>query len=66
MGGKRTYYTSHSPASIARCRVRGSTRLKGAVDPRGFVWVVVGDAKQVRAQLHKLKLPIEVVEAARR
>jgi predicted Zn-dependent peptidase len=37
--------------------------LKGAVDPRGFVWVVVGDAKQVRPQLDKLKLPIEVVEA---
>ncbi len=36
--------------------------LKGAVDPRGFVWVVVGDAKKVRPQLARLGMPIEVVE----
>jgi predicted Zn-dependent peptidase len=37
--------------------------LKEAIDPRGFVWVVVGDAKTVRPQLAKLGMPIEVVEA---
>ena len=37
--------------------------LRSAVDPRGFVWVVVGDAKQVRPQLEKLRMPIEVIEA---
>ena len=35
---------------------------RDAVDPRGFVWVVVGDAKTVRPQLAKLKMPIEVIE----
>jgi zinc protease len=35
--------------------------LRGAVDPNGFVWVVVGDAAKVRPQLEKLGLPIEVV-----
>ena len=37
--------------------------LRGAVDPRGFVWVVVGDAAKVRPQLDRLGLPIEVMEA---
>ena len=37
--------------------------LRGAIDPAGFVWVVVGDAAKVRPQLEKLKLPIEVMEA---
>jgi predicted Zn-dependent peptidase len=37
--------------------------LKQAVDPRGFVWVVVGDAKTVRPQLARLGMPIEVIEA---
>ena len=36
--------------------------LKAAVDPRGFTWVVVGDAKQVRPQLDKLGIPVEVVQ----
>jgi predicted Zn-dependent peptidase len=35
--------------------------LRGALDPNGFVWVVVGDAAKVRPQLEKLKLPIEVM-----
>ena len=35
--------------------------LRGAIDPNGFVWVVVGDAAKVRPQLEKLKLPIEVM-----
>ncbi|HVM36772.1 MAG TPA: pitrilysin family protein [Sphingomicrobium sp.] len=37
--------------------------LKEAIDPRGFVWVVVGDAKTVRPQLNRLGMPIEVIEA---
>ena len=36
--------------------------LKGAVDPNGFVWIVVGDAKTVRPQLEKLGYPVEVAE----
>jgi predicted Zn-dependent peptidase len=36
--------------------------LRGALDPKGFVWVVVGDAAKVRPQLAKLGMPIEVME----
>jgi len=35
-----------------------------AIDPKKVVWVVVGDAKTVRAQLDKVGLPVEVVPAA--
>ncbi len=37
--------------------------LRGAVDPKGFVWVVVGDAAQVKPQLDKLGIPVEVAQA---
>src|SRR4029079_6307699 len=36
---------------------------RAALDPKGFVWIVVGDAAKVRPQLEKLGMPIEVVEA---
>jgi predicted Zn-dependent peptidase len=36
---------------------------RSVIDPRGFTWVVVGDAAKIRPQLEKLGLPIEVVEA---
>jgi predicted Zn-dependent peptidase len=38
------------------------TALRQAVDPKGFVWIVVGDAKTVRPQLEKLGYPVEVAE----
>ena len=37
--------------------------MRDAVDPNGFVWVVVGDAAKVKPQLDKLGYPVEVVEA---
>jgi predicted Zn-dependent peptidase len=37
--------------------------IRGLIDPKGFTWIVVGDAAKVRPQLEKLGLPIEVVEA---
>ncbi|MEA1072216.1 pitrilysin family protein [Sphingomonas sp. LY160] len=36
--------------------------IRGAVDPKGFVWVVVGDAAKVKPQLDKLGLPVEVIQ----
>jgi predicted Zn-dependent peptidase len=33
------------------------------IDPTKFIWVVVGDASRVRAQLEPLGLPIETVGA---
>ena len=46
-------------------KYRGQTRatldaaLRGALDPNGFVWVVVGDAAKIRPQLARLRMPIE-------
>jgi predicted Zn-dependent peptidase len=37
--------------------------IRGVIDPKGFTWIVVGDAAKVRPQLEKLGLPIEVIEA---
>ena len=34
-----------------------------AIDPKRLVWVVVGDAAKVRAQLDALHMPIEVMTA---
>jgi len=36
--------------------------LKTAVNPNSFAWVVVGDARQVKPQLDKLGLPVEVIQ----
>jgi predicted Zn-dependent peptidase len=36
-----------------------------AIDPKDFVWVVVGDASKVRGQLDSIGLPVEVVSADR-
>jgi predicted Zn-dependent peptidase len=49
-------------------RYRGLTQggidqaLRGAIDPRGFSWVVVGEAAKVRPQLEKLGMPIQEVQ----
>ncbi|HEX2726579.1 MAG TPA: pitrilysin family protein [Beijerinckiaceae bacterium] len=37
--------------------------LKGAIDPKAFTWVVVGEAAKVRPQLEKLGYPVKVIEA---
>lgn len=37
---------------------------RAALDPKKFVWVVVGDARTVKPQLDSLGLPVEVVPAA--
>ena len=36
---------------------------RGALDPGRFVWVVVGDAATVKAQLDTLGLPVEILPA---
>ncbi len=47
---------------------RGQTRAsldaaaRAAIAPEGFTYVVVGDAAQIRPQLEKLGMPIEVVQ----
>jgi predicted Zn-dependent peptidase len=49
-------YHAQTPQSLDRA-------IRGVIDPKGFTWIVVGDAAKVRPQLEKLGLPIEVVEA---
>jgi zinc protease len=36
--------------------------LRGAIDPKAFSWVVVGEAAKVRPQLEKLGMPIQVIQ----
>lgn len=38
--------------------------IEAALNPKSFVWVVVGDAKTVKPQLDTLGLPVEVIEPA--
>lgn len=40
------------------------TAARAALDPKQFVWIVVGDASKVRGQLDSLGLPVEVVASA--
>ncbi|HUG73247.1 MAG TPA: pitrilysin family protein, partial [Steroidobacteraceae bacterium] len=37
--------------------------VRGAIDPDGFTWVVVGDKTRVLPQLEALKLPLTVIDA---
>ena len=39
----------------------GEAALRSALDPNGFVWVVVGDAAKIRPQLERLRMPITVM-----
>lgn len=49
-------YRSYTAASLDQA-------IRGAIDPNGFIWVVVGDAAKVKPQLDKLGIPVEVIEA---
>jgi predicted Zn-dependent peptidase len=49
-------YRAQTPASLDQA-------ARSALDPKGFTWIVVGDAAKVRPQLEKLGMPIETVEA---
>ena len=49
-------YRALTPASA-------DAAIRRAIDPKGFTWIVVGDAAKIRPQLDKLGMPIEVVEA---
>jgi zinc protease len=61
-GRPDNYYELLAGKYRAQTRASLDAALRGAVDPNGFVWVVVGDAAKVRPQLEKLGMPIEVVQ----
>jgi len=57
------YYETLAPEYRSLTAAKLDQAARSTIDPKGFTWVVVGDAAKVRPQLDKLGLPIEVVEA---
>jgi len=61
-GRPDNYYELLAGKYRAQTRASLDAALRGAVDPNGFVWVVVGDAAKIRPQLETLGMPIEVMQ----
>lgn len=58
------YYATITPRYRAMKVGELNKSIQAALNPKDFVWVVVGDAKSVKPQLDGLGLPVEVIEAA--
>ncbi|QNA85638.1 insulinase family protein [Sphingomonas sp. So64.6b] len=58
------YYATITQKYRAMTQSELDAAARAAIDPKTFIWVVVGDAKTVRPQLDSLGLPVEVVPAA--
>ncbi len=63
LGKPDNYYETLAPEYRSLTRANLDRAARAALDPKGFTWIVVGDAAKVRPQLEKLGIPIEVVEA---
>jgi predicted Zn-dependent peptidase len=63
LGYPDNYYETLAPEYRAQTRASLDKAARSALDPKGFTWIVVGDAAKVRPQLEKLGMPIEVVDA---
>jgi predicted Zn-dependent peptidase len=63
LGRPDDYYETLPAKYRALTTASADQAIRSAVDPKGFTWIVVGDAAKIRPQLEKLGLPIEVVEA---
>jgi zinc protease len=63
LGKPDNYYETLAPEYRALTAAKLDQAARAALDPKGFTWIVVGDAAKVRPQLEKLGMPIEVVEA---
>ena len=61
-GRPDNYYELLADRYRSQTRASLDAALRGAISPKGFTWVVVGDAAKVRPQLAKLGIPVEVVE----
>ncbi|MFL6743317.1 MAG: M16 family metallopeptidase [Sphingomicrobium sp.] len=57
------YYETLAPEYRSLTAAKLDQAARSTIDPKGFTWIVVGDAAKVRPQLEKLGLPIEVVQA---
>jgi predicted Zn-dependent peptidase len=63
LGRPDDYYEKLAPEYRAQTQASLNEAARKVIDPKGFTWIVVGDAAKVRPQLEKLGLPIEAVEA---
>jgi predicted Zn-dependent peptidase len=63
LGRPDNYYETLAPKYRALTTASLDQAVRAALDPKGFTWIVVGDAAKIRPQLDKLGMPIEVVEA---
>jgi len=63
LGKPDNYYETLAPEYRGLTAATLDKAARAAMDPKGFTWIVVGDAAKVRPQLEKLGMPIEVVEA---
>jgi len=63
LGRPDDYYEKLAPEYRAQTQASLNDAARKVIDPKGFTWIVVGDAAKIRPQLEKLGLPIEVVEA---
>jgi predicted Zn-dependent peptidase len=61
-GRPDNYYELLADKYRAQTQATLDAALRGAIDPNGFVWVVVGDAAKVKPQLAKLGLPVEEIQ----
>ena len=52
-------------ATAAMTAATLDTAIRDGDRPKGFTWVVVGDAAKLKPQLEKLGMPVEVIEARR-
>ena len=57
------YYETLAPEYRGLTAATLDKAARTAMDPKGFTWIVVGDAAKVRPQLERLGMPIEVVDA---
>jgi len=63
LGRPDDYYVRLPARLRAQTQATLDAAIRGAVDAKGFTWVVVGDAAKIRPQIEKTGIPIEVVEA---
>jgi predicted Zn-dependent peptidase len=63
LGRPDNYYETLAPEYRALTPAKLDQAARSVLDPKGFTWIVVGDAAKVKPQLEKLGMPIEVVEA---
>ena len=54
------YYETLAGIYQAQTQARLDAAARAAINPKNFVWVVVGEAAKVQPQLAKLGIPVEV------